>query len=222
MAVTVMGAVRQNKLFVGKKVQVKGQDADLETAAVVVQCNADTLMLELYASAIYPHDKLRNQETMTVNFVVADDGLYSFEGSVISYNDAAQILYLEQVAPLKRAEQRSSYRLKTAKVMHISVNEEGGSGLSVTSWQEAGLLDISRKGASILSPVPVSVQASVNVLIPLAEVDYTLETKAQVVREKKGEEGQIILGTIFPELTLLEEERILDYILKVWPNNDKS
>jgi c-di-GMP-binding flagellar brake protein YcgR len=222
VAGTVIGAIRQKKLFIGKKVQIKGKDADLETTAKVVQCDADTLMLELFASAVYPHDNLRRQKNMTVSFVVSEDAIYSFDGSVVSYNDGAQILLLDQVTPLKRTEQRQNYRLKTAKLMYISPEGDNADGLVGASWQQAGLLDISRGGASVLSPVSVPAQSIVKVLIPLTEVDYVLETQAQVVREKKGDEGQIILGLTFQNLTLLGQERILDYILKVWSgsNND--
>jgi c-di-GMP-binding flagellar brake protein YcgR len=216
VAVTVIGAIRQKKLFIGKKVQIQGKDADLETTAKVVQCDADTLMLELFASAVYPHEKLHSQKKMTVSFVVPEDAIYSFDGYVVSYNDGAQILLLEQVTPLKRTEQRQNYRLKTAKLMYLSLEEDNGNGLAGASWQQAGLLDISRGGASVLSPVSVPAKYIVKVLIPLTEVDYVLETQAQVVREKKGDEGQIILGLTFQDLTLLGQERILDYILKVW------
>lgn len=220
MAVTVIGAIRQKKLFIGKKVQIIGQEKDLETTAKVVQCDANTLMLELFASAVYPHEKLRSQEKMTVSFVVPEDAIYSFEGSVVSYNDGAQILLLEQVTPLKRTEQRQNYRLKTAKLMYISPQEDNTDRLAGASWQQAGLLDISRGGASVLSPVSAPAKSTVKVLIPLTEVDYVLETYAQVVREKKGEEGQIILGLTFLDLTLLGQERILDYILKVWSGSN--
>lgn len=220
MAVTVIGAIRQKKLFIGKSVQIRGKDGDLETTAQVVQCSADTIMLELFASAVYPHDKLRRQKKMTVSFVVPEDAIYSFDGSVVSYNDGAQILLLEQVTPLKRTEQRQNYRLKTAKLMYISLVEDKADGLAGAPWQQAGLLDISRGGASVLSPVSLPVKSVIKVLIPLNEVDYVLETEAQVVRESKGEEDMIILGLTFPNVTLLGQERILDYILKVWSGSD--
>ena len=54
------------------------------------------------------------------------------------------------------------------------------------------------------------------VWIPLDEVDHAIESPARVVRVIEGEEGQIILGVSFEALPLSDQEKILDYILKVW------
>ncbi|MDW7649773.1 MAG: PilZ domain-containing protein [Bacillota bacterium] len=211
MPVTIGGALRQKIIFTGKQVMITGDKASLECRGKIVEIEGDMLILELFATTVYPHEMLRQQKAVNVSFVVSGDATYSFAADVSSYNDTAHILQIRQASPMERTDKRKFYRLKTSKLVYIVSETEQGE-----SWLQAGLLDISRGGASILSPVPVSCGSDLKVWIPLDEVDHVIETVSRVVRVLEGDEGQVIAGVSFEGLSLTDQEKILDYILKVW------
>jgi len=96
-------------------------------------------------------------------------------------------------------------------------NQSGAGG---ESWQKSSLLDISRSGASILTVLPSSVGDKLKLWIPMEEVDYVLETGTRVARVSVVEADQLILGLSFSELSLADQEKILDYILKEWTKEE--
>lgn len=213
MPVTIGGALRQKIIFAGKQVMITGQESNLECRGKIVEIDGDMLSLELFVPAVCPHEMCA-QKAVNVSFIVSGDATYSFPADVSAYNDAAHILQVRQAAPMERTDKRTDYRLKTVKLVYVVGNpvepqDEG------ESWQEASLLDISRGGASILSPVPVKTGEDLKIWIPLDEVDHVIETVTHVVRAHEGEEGQLIAGLRFDGLSLLDQERILDYIIKV-------
>ena len=84
------------------------------------------------------------------------------------------------------------------------------------------MLDLSRGGASILTSAALTVDTGISVWIPLDEVDYVLEAAARVVHLKQGEEGQLVAGVAFTDLSLIDQEKILDYILKIWTQKKEN
>ncbi|MCW3490105.1 flagellar brake protein [Dethiobacter alkaliphilus] len=217
MAITVAGAVRHKKIYPGKQVRISTAGRQEDSLGQVVDLGKDTVGLKIIAPTASLPEVWQAQDQVTVSFVVPEDAIYSFAAHVVSFEDAAMSLQVKQVTPLERREQRSDYRLKTAKLINVAVEKEVEK--SGEKWQEASLLDISRGGASILSPVSVSAGTNVMVWIPLEEVDYVLETEAKVRRAVEGEEGQLIIGVSFENLPLADQEKILDYILKVYTEN---
>lgn len=213
VAITIEGALRHRKLYIGKHVRLHCDGTEQECRAKVVEIQQGTMLLELFAG---DNDalKLLPQEQLTVVFVVPDDAAYSLSAKIINYVEPARLLRLTQEAPLTRTEKRSDYRLRTAKLIYVALCKQSGDGGEV--WQQASLLDISRSGASVLTVLPVSQNDELKVWIPLEEVDHILEAGTRVVRVSTGEAEQLILGLSFSELSLTDQEKILDYILKEW------
>lgn len=212
MPITIEGAFRHKKLYIGKQVRLLNVATGVECMAKIMEIQRELMFLELGATGDYSHLGLLPEEQLTVTFVVPDDATYSLSAKVISFNDSAQLLQLVQEAPLTRTEKRRDYRLRTVKLIYVAMHEQ-----SVwESWQQASLLDISRNGASILTALPVSQGDELKVWIPLEEVDHILEAGTRVVRVLAGEADQLIIGLSFNELSLANQEKILDYILKEW------
>jgi len=213
VAITIGGALRHKKLYIGKQVRLLADGAEQEYRAKVVEVQQETMLLELFSGENDALKLLRDGQ-LTVVFVVPDDAAYSFCAKLVNYNEAERLLQLVQEAPLTRAEKRSDYRLRTAKLIYVSLCKQSGEGGE--NWQQASLLDISRSGASVLTVLPVSHGDELKVWIPLEEVDHILESGTRVVRVSAGEADQLILGLSFSELGLVDQEKILDYILKEW------
>lgn len=171
------------------------------------------MLLELLAG-YNDAPKLLPQGELTVVFVVPDDASYSLNAKIINYDETARLLQLVQEAPITRTEQRSDYRLRTAKLIYVALCKQSGEGGEI--WQQSSLLDISRSGASVLTALPISQGDELKVWIPLEEVDHILEVGTRVVRVSIGGGDQVILGLSFSELSLADQEKILDYILKEW------
>jgi len=218
VAITIGPALRHKKLYLGKQVRLLSDGTERECMAKVVEVQQETMLLELFAGE---HDVLKqlSQGRLTVVFVVPDDAAYSFSAKLIDYNEATRLLRLVQEAPLARGEKRSDYRLRTAKLIYVSLCKQPGEGGDV--WQQASLLDLSRSGASVLTVLPVSQGDELKVWIPLEEVDHILESGTRVVRVSAGEAEQLILGVSFSELGLVDQEKILDYILKEWDKGNE-
>lgn len=210
MAVTIAGAVRQNKIYPGKQMKIRTQDQQ-EWLTKVEELSRDAIALKLLAPSILPPGVFQ-QEAVTVSFLVPGDATYSFLADVALWQDEVFRIELNYATPLERIEQRTHFRLETSKLIYVAVKKDGEDGWG--NLQEASLLDISRGGASILSPVKVSTGSDFLVWIPLDEVDYVVEAVSRVVRVTEGLEGQILIGVSFKDLPLLDQERILDYILQ--------
>lgn len=208
MPVTIGGAVRQRKISIGKQVRITGSH-ELECWGKIAEISGDSLKIELPVTDVAR--ELCKLQEVTVTYVVADDAAYSFKAAVTALQCEAGLLHIRQAEAMKRQEQRSHYRLKTAKLINIQLTDSEGTPQG--NWWQASLLDLSRGGASILSPVDLPVGCTVKVWIPLDEVDHLLEVKADVVRLRRGEEGQRIAGVRFAELSLTDQEKVLDYIL---------
>jgi c-di-GMP-binding flagellar brake protein YcgR len=214
MPYTIGGALRQKKLFVGKQVSLLDHNTDTEISGKVVAAGGDSLSLELMAPPGYGGESRWQNRALSVQFLVPGDATYSFPASVSRYDQQSRLLQLEQVARMTRRDQRNDFRLKTAKLIYVT-QRPGGDG-EREKWQQASLLDISRGGANILSKLEVSVGDLLKAWIPLEEVDHVIETGIQVMRIVEREEGMVMLGVSFSSLTLPDQEKILDYILKVW------
>ena len=215
MPVTVRGAALQKEIYHGKHVRVTGHDASFDSSARIMEISGDTLTIQLLASVKCPYDQLMKHKEVDVLFVVPDDSVYSFATEILGYNESEQLIQVKQSMPMVRMDRRNHFRLKTSKIVYMATNLSLDA-LPSENWQQASLLDISRGGASIFSPVVIQEGERIKVWIPLDEVDYAIESTAQVVRLIKGKEGQIILGVCFEALPLSDQEKILDYILKVW------
>lgn len=215
MPVTVRGATLQNEIYHGKHVRVTGHHAGFDSSAKIMEISGDTVTLQLLASVTCPYEHLMKQKVVDVLFVVPDDSAYSFAAEVLGYNEQEQLLQLKQSMPMERMDRRNHFRLKTSKIVYMATSLSLDA-LPSENWQQASLLDISRGGASIFSPVMLESGDRLKVWIPLDEVDHAIESPARVVRVIEGEEGQIILGISFEDLPLPDQEKILDYILKVW------
>jgi c-di-GMP-binding flagellar brake protein YcgR len=214
MPYTIGGALRQKKIYAGKQVTVFGRAAGMEFMGKIIEAGGDRLELELFAPPGYPENRQWEQLAVTVNFLVPGDASYSFQASVQSYDDVSQLMRLEQSAPIERVDQRCDYRLKTAKLIYVTLQplEDGGR----EKWQQASLLDISRGGVNILSRISADPGEELKVWIPLEEVDHVIETAIEVVRVVVGDEGLMTLGGRFVDISLADQEKVLDYILKVW------
>ena len=151
---------------------------------------------------------------------VPDDAIYVCQAAITCVNEGTALIQIKQSAPLERREQRSDYRLKTAEIIYIFTGQPD-SALG-QDWHQACLLDLSRGGASILTSAALTVDTGISVWIPLDEVDYVLEAAARVVHLKQGEEGQLVAGVAFTDLSLIDQEKILDYILKIWTQKKEN
>lgn len=214
MTITIGGAVRHKKLYIGKQVKVSGENGRLDCSARVVDIQNDILLLELFATSVYPHDRLLCAPAVDLIFIVPDDAAYRCRCQVMSYSDTAQILQIRQDTPVQRVDQRHHYRLQTSRLIYIAPAPEKDA--MATDWREAGLLDISRGGARVMTSQAFSVGSKVRLLIPLDEVGCVVECNAIVVRESVGKDGQSVFGLRYDDLPLSEQERILDFILKLW------
>ena len=213
--VTVRGATLRKKIYHGKHVRVTGHDVGFDASAKIMEISGDTVTLQLLASVTCPYEQLMKQKVVNVLFVVPEDSAYSFAAEVLGYNEQEQILQLKQSMDIERMDRRPHFRLKTSKIVYMAT-KLSVEALPSENWQQASLLDISRGGASIFSPVMVEVGDWLKVWIPLDEVDHAIESMVRVVRVIEGDAGQIILGVSFEALPLPDQEKILDYILKVW------
>lgn len=211
MPVTIGGAVRHKKLYIGKQVRVLG---DGEQVGKVLDVQGDTLRVELFAVARDVDVKLQAGEQVSLGFVVPGDASYRFLATVESIDEVRQTLLLRQAEPIVRTEQRSDYRIQTSKVIYVA-DPKAKRGME-ENWQQAGLLDISRSGASILTPLQVVCGEKLKVWIPLDEVDHILETETQVVRVSAGDDGLCTAGLNFNEMPLADQGKVLDYIMEVW------
>lgn len=211
MPVTVTGAIREKKLIVGQEVKISGEKL-LPCRAKILRVQDDAMMLELLLDADCPGDRLSEEGEITVTFIVPDDAIYSFNGVVSRYNHETRILLLERLSPLGRIEQRRNFRLKTVKLVYFC---EDDSYIPAKSWLQASLLDLSRGGASLLSPALRQPGTKIRLLLSLDEVGCVIETGATVVRAWQGQD-QIILGVVFDGLSLHHQDRILEYIIKEW------
>ncbi|MCR3922134.1 MAG: PilZ domain-containing protein [Firmicutes bacterium] len=214
MPITIMGAVQQKKIALGKQVTIEDSHADVICRAEVVDIQGETICLRITPPAVQPLQKLKPETVVTLSFVVPDDGIYSFAAAVSSCQEDPAMVSVEQSTPLVRTEQRSDYRLKTSKIIYMLAEQP--SGPLGQNWHEACLLDLSRGGASVLVAVALPVGTEISVWIPLDEVDHVLEATARVVRLKPGDQNQTVAGVCFTDLSLVDQEKILDYILKVW------
>ncbi len=212
MPLTIAGAVQQKKLGVGKQVTVSAPAFAIQ--AQITDFTDHTLLLKVLAPSAHSLQNVTEGTTVAVSFVVPEDARYSFWAVVSGCKKAKMQLEVRQQSALERLEQRNDYRLKTAKIIYLRTKEQ--SKLQPPNWQQACMLDISRGGASILTSAASAVGELLDVWIPLEEVDFALETQAEVVHRKVGEEGQLVLGVRFVDLSLSAQEKILDYILKVW------
>ncbi|NLM45819.1 MAG: PilZ domain-containing protein [Firmicutes bacterium] len=212
MPLTIAGAVQQKKLAVGKQVTVTAPALTFQ--AQITDFTDHALQLKVLAPSAHSLQNVSKGTTVTVSFIVPDDARYSFLAVVAGCEQEKLQLEVRQQAPFERLQQRSDYRLKTAKIIYLRTKEQ--SKLQAPNWQQACMLDISRGGASILTSAAPATGELLDVWIPLEEVDFALETQAEVVRRKIGEDGQLVLGVRFVDLSLLQQEKILDYILKVW------
>ncbi|HHX73971.1 MAG TPA: PilZ domain-containing protein [Firmicutes bacterium] len=212
MPLTITGAVQQKKIGVGKRVTVTAPAFGLQ--AQITDFTDHTLLLKILAPSACHLQDMTEGMCVTVSFVVPDDARYSFPAVISGCNKEKLLCEVRQQAAIDRLDQRSDYRLKTAKIIYLRTKKQAK--LQAPHWQQACMLDISRGGASILTSAVLAVGEMLDVWIPLEEVDYALETQAEVVRRKTGEEGQLVLGVRFPDLSLPEQEKILDYILKIW------
>jgi len=213
VAITIGGAFRHKKLYIGKQVRLLCAGAEQEYRAKVVEVKQEAILLELLVGD-NDAPKLLPQGQMTVLFVVPDDASYSFSAKIINYDESARLLQLVQEAPLTRTEKRSDYRLRTAKLIYIALCRQAAEGEEI--WHQSSLLDLSRSGASVLTTLPISKGDELKIWIPLEEVDHILEAGTKVVRVSAGEADQLVLGLSFSELSLADQEKILDYILKEW------
>jgi len=211
LAITIGGALRHKLLYVGKQVRLLCDEAGPEYRAKVAEVQKETILLELLAGE-NDVSKLLPQGQLTVVFVVPDDASYSFGAKIINYSEPGRLLQLVQETPLLRTEKRSDYRLRTAKLIYVALCKQSGE----ESWQQSSLLDLSRSGASVLTTLPISKGDELKIWIPLEEVDHILEAGTKVVRVSMGEADQLILGLSFSELSLADQGKILDYILKEW------
>lgn len=212
MPVTIGGAVRQKKLFVGKQVILADSDVGLECRGKILKIEGDTVTLELFTS--HKLDQLLELKRVTMIFMVPEDATYCVKSAVVGCNRETHVLQVVQVEPMVRTEQRSDVRLKTSKLIYLAMRDKG---VKIgESWQKASLLDISRGGASILTAMEAKQGDELKVWIPLEEVDHILEAGTRVVRVKEGEDLEATLGLSFEGLSLSDQEKILDYIMKVW------
>jgi c-di-GMP-binding flagellar brake protein YcgR len=207
----VTGAIREKKLIIGQEVKISGEKM-LPCSAKVLRIQDDAMILELLLAADCPGEWLSEAVEITVAFIVPDDAIYSFSGIVSRYNHETRVLLLERLSPLGRIEQRRNFRLKTAKLVYFCDDD---SDVPAKSWLQASLLDLSRGGACLLSPVFRQPGTKIKLLLSLAEVECVIETGATVVRAWQGED-HIILGLVFEGLSLDHQDRILEYIIKKW------
>lgn len=211
---TIIGAVMQKILYPGKLLYLTDLQGNWELYAKIIQIKDVYLHAEILAAPVLPPDALTMKKLLHMSYIVPGDAVYTLDVEVIDCSDANRRLLLKQVQPVSRNDKRSHYRLSTNKLIYIA--EYSGDGdISSEKWLQAVMLDISSGGASILSPVAAEPDNLLRVLAPLDEVDYVVETAARVVRQVKGDEGQVTLGVSFDGLSLPDHEKILDYILKI-------
>lgn len=214
MPITIAGAVQQKKIAVGKQVTLASSQADITCRAKVVEVLLETLLLQLTTPDMRQLKALKPKSDVTISFVVPDDAIYACRATIARFNEDAALIQIKQSTPLERQEQRHDFRLKTAEIIYILAEQPDGP--LGQDWHQACLLDLSRGGASILTSVALPVDTEISVWIPLDEVDHVLEATAKVVRLKQGEEGQMVVGVSFTDLSLVDQEKILDYIIKMW------
>ncbi|HAA38032.1 MAG TPA: hypothetical protein DCE00_04075 [Firmicutes bacterium] len=220
MPLTLAGAVQQKKIAVGKQVSLTSAEYDFTFRAKVVEILLETLLLQVAAPDMRRLNLLRAAKEVIISFTVPDDAIYVCQAAITCVNEGTALIQIKQSAPLERREQRSDYRLKTAEIIYIFTGQPD-SALG-QDWHQACLLDLSRGGASILTSAALTVDTGISVWIPLDEVDYVLEAAARVVHLKQGEEGQLVAGVAFTDLSLIDQEKILDYILKIWTQKKEN
>ena len=210
---TISSAIRQNKLYKGKDVEV-GEDPKLLYLAEVASVTIEEIVLKLLNSH-YNHELFSRAKDICVRFVIPEDASYIFMAAVAGYDEKDCMLTLRNLSSLSRVDQRSNFRLKTARSVFLSVENSSGEG---EKWSEAVLLDISRGGARILTSAVVQAGDRVKLSLFLTEVEHTMEAVAEVVHAASSD-GQFDLGLRFTELPLADLDHLLEFIIKVWLEN---
>jgi c-di-GMP-binding flagellar brake protein YcgR len=213
VVVSISGAMRINKLFIGKKVELSWEGELTGYLAAVNNFVNDKMMVKLLGD----FEIEGKAEKVFVRFTVPDDASYEFTGSVVSYHEQSRSLLLEDLSPLTRIEQRRSYRLKILRPALIFLEDDTGS----EKWLEGVLLDISKTGAKLLCSSSVKPGDSIKLHLSLDEVEHTLETEAEVIHVIE-DDGQVKLGVKFAPLPLKDVELLLDLIYKLWEEHKKS
>ncbi len=209
MVVTISGAMRGNKLYLGKNVEIWRREEEIPYPGRVAHFSVDRLVFEVL-NCDFEGPWL--DEEITVRFTVPDDACYEFTGVVSIYNRDSHRLFIERLSSLKRIEKRGNYRMKTSRPVSIYLEEEAEG----KKWREGVLLDISRTGARLLLPEsPIKPGDIIKIFFNMDEVEHTLDAEAEVIHLTLNED-QVKLGVRFMPLPLPDMELLLEFILRLW------
>lgn len=208
MTVTLQGAIRSSKLYEGKELEISGRDGFI-CSGKAGEYAGGLLEIKVLPTAVAGQKAFHPGENVTISFVVTGDARYDFTARVAAADVKSGTVKLAGFSGLRRNEQRDSYRIRNVRRLYF--REAGREG----RWQEGTLVDISAAGARIVSEELLPPGLVIKLLLGLPEVEYTLEVEAKVVRTVKLKQGYET-GLGFLDLTLDDQERLLDFVIKMY------
>ncbi len=208
MVVTISGAMRVNKLYPGKEVEVFRQEKEEVCPGRVVGFAGGLLELAIMGECT----SIEKGSELSIRFVVPDDAPYIFKGKVYSWQEGR--VQLTGLSSLARVEQRGSYRVKTNKPLQLKLGDTG-------SWLDGTLLDISRTGARLRTDEKALPGQTVSIRLDTDRAGGGFELGAEVVHVI-GDGESVQLGVRFVSLPILIQEALVEYVLRLWVEKKKD
>ena len=207
MVVTISGAIRGNKLYAGKEVEILHLDKEEVCPGRVVGFSDGVLELAIDGECA----AIEIQREIMVCFVVYDDAPYMFKGKVSSWEGSR--LRLDDLSSLARVDQRGSYRVKTHK--SLKLEREGTEDLF-----DGILLDISRAGARLRTTQKILPGQNIRLHLNIEETGRFV-LGAEVVHII-GDGDRVQLGVKFVNLAIPDQEALVEYVLRLWKEKKKA